>query len=92
MVGFELPKASFVATTTAIGLFVDAARMPVYLVAERAQVAAIWPLVLIATVGVIGGTLGGERILARVPEQRFKQVVGAIIVLLGIVILLRRGA
>jgi uncharacterized membrane protein YfcA len=92
MVGFELPKASFVATATAIGLVVDGARMPVYLVVQRAEVEAIWPLVLIATVGVIGGTLTGERILARVPEQRFKQVVGAIILLLGIVILLRRGA
>ena len=92
MLGFDLPKERFVATATAIALFVDAARMPVYLVAERAQVAAIWPLVLIATVGVIGGTLSGERLLARVPEQRFKQVVGAIILLLGIVILLRRGA
>ena len=80
------------ATATAIALFVDAARMPVYLVAERAQVAAIWPLVLIATAGVIAGTLSGERLLARVPEQRFKQVVGAIILLLGIVILLRRSA
>jgi uncharacterized membrane protein YfcA len=60
--------------------------------AECAQVAAIWPLVLIATVGVIAGTLSGERLLARMPEQRFKQVVGAIILLLGIVILLRRSA
>ena len=66
--------------------------MPVYLVAQRTEVAAIWPLVLIATVGVIGGTLSGERILAKVPEQRFKQVVGAIILLLGIAILLRRSA
>jgi uncharacterized protein len=92
MLGFELPKASFVATATAIGLVVDAARMPVYLVAERSQVAAIWPLVLIATAGVIGGTLSGERLLARVPEARFKHVVGAIILLLGTVILLRQSA
>ena len=60
--------------------------------ALSSQVAVIWPLVLIATVGVIAGTLSGERLLARVPEQRFKQVVGAIILLLGIVILLRRSA
>lgn len=91
LLGFDLPKASFVATATAIGLFVDAARMPVYVAAERTQVAAIWPLVLIATVGVIGGTLSGERILAAVPERQFKQVVGAIILLLGIAILLRRN-
>ncbi len=59
---------------------------------QRAQVAAIWPLVLLATAGVVAGTLSGERLLRRVPEQRFKQVVGAIILLLGIVILLRRNA
>lgn len=92
MLGFDLPKERFVATATAIALFVDAARMPVYLVAQRSEVEAIWPFVLIATVGVIAGTLSGERLLARVPEQRFKQVVGAIILLLGIVILLRRSA
>jgi uncharacterized membrane protein YfcA len=92
MLGFDLPKERFVATATAIALFVDAARMPVYVVVERQQVAAIWPLVALATVGVIGGTLAGERVLTRVSEHRFKQVVGAIILLLGIAILVRRSA
>ncbi|MCU1384550.1 MAG: hypothetical protein JWL71_3247 [Acidobacteria bacterium] len=89
MLGFDLPKERFVATATAIALFVDAARMPVYIVAERHQVAAIWPLVLLSTAGVVGGTLGGERLLKRVPEARFKQIVGAIVLVLGFVILLR---
>jgi uncharacterized protein len=89
MLGFELPKECFVATATAIALVVDAARMPVYVVVERAQVAAIWPLVVIATVGVVGGTLAGQKVLAIVPEQRFKQIVGAIILLLGIAMLVR---
>jgi uncharacterized membrane protein YfcA len=92
MLGFDLPKERFVATATAIALLVDGARMPVYVMVERGDVAAIWPLVLIATVGVIGGTLAGARLLARVPERRFKQVVGAIILLLGIATLLRRTA
>jgi uncharacterized membrane protein YfcA len=92
MLGFDLPKERFVATATAIALLVDAARMPVYMVAERAQVTAIWPLVVLATAGVVGGTLMGDRLLTRVPERRFKQVVGVIILLLGIAILLRRSA
>jgi uncharacterized protein len=92
MLGFDLPKERFVATATAIALFVDAARMPVYMVVQGAQVQAIWPVVLIATVGVVVGTLAGDRLLRRVPERRFKQVVGAIILLLGIAILLRRSA
>jgi uncharacterized membrane protein YfcA len=92
MLGFDLPKERFVATATAIALFVDAARMPVYLVVEREQVAAIWPLVLIATMGVVTGTLAGERLLKKVPEQRFRQIVGAIILLLGVATLLREVA
>ena len=92
LLGFDLPKERFVATATAIALFVDAARMPVYVVVERAEVAAIWPLVALATAGVAGGTLAGERLLHRVPEQRFKQMVGAIILLLGVVVLWRRNS
>jgi uncharacterized membrane protein YfcA len=87
MLGFDLPKERFVATATAIALIVDAARMPVYVAVERAQVAAIWSLVAIASVGVVVGTLAGQRVLAIVPEQRFKQIVGAIILLLGIAML-----
>ena len=91
LLGFDLPKERFVATATAIALMVDAARMPVYVVAERAQVAAIWPLVAISVLGVVGGTLVGQRVLMIVPEQRFKQIVGAIILLLGIAMLVRRS-
>jgi uncharacterized protein len=92
LLGFDLPKERFVATATAIALFVDAARMPVYVVVERTQVAAIWLLVMVATAGVVVGTLAGERLLERVPERRFRQIVGAIILLLGVVILLRRNS
>jgi uncharacterized membrane protein YfcA len=44
---------------------------------------------VLATAGVVAGTLAGERLLYRVPQQRFKQVVGAIILVLGVAILLR---
>src|SRR3954469_22530817 len=35
LLGFNLPKESFVATATAIALLVDGARMPVYVVVQR---------------------------------------------------------
>jgi uncharacterized protein len=89
LLGFDLPKERFVATATAIALFVDAARMPVYVVVERQAVAAIWPLVAVATAGVVAGTIGGERLLHTVSERRFKQIVGALILLLGVLTLLR---
>jgi uncharacterized membrane protein YfcA len=84
MLGFDLSREEFVATATAIALCVDGARMPVYLVAERGEVAAIWPLVAIATAGVVVGTLAGERVLTRVPQRRFRQVLGVLILLLGV--------
>jgi uncharacterized membrane protein YfcA len=89
MLGFDLRKEPFVATATAIALLVDGARMPVYLVVDRAEVAAIAPLVLMATVGVTAGTVMGARLLTRVPDRQFRRVVGAVILLLGLITLLR---
>lgn len=92
MLGFDVKKERFVATATATALFVDAARVPIYAVAERREVAAIWPLVLLATVGTLAGTLGGQWMLPRVPEHRFRKVVGTIILFLGIGTLIRGRA
>jgi uncharacterized protein len=89
MLGFDVTKERFVATATAIALCVDGARMPVYLITERDEIAAIWPLLLVATIGVVAGTLAGGRLLARVPEHRFRRIVGTIILLLGVVTLIR---
>ncbi|MBI4484779.1 MAG: sulfite exporter TauE/SafE family protein [Acidobacteria bacterium] len=92
MLGFDLTKRQFVATATATALCVDAARMPVYVATERQEVMAVWLFVLLATSGVALGTLAGERLLARVPERRFRRVVGTTILLLGIVTLVRGRA
>lgn len=92
MLGFDVKKEQFVATATASALFVDAARLPVYLAAERHEVAAVSVLVLLATVGTLAGTLAGQWLLARVPESRFRKVVGTIILLLGLATLIRGRA
>jgi uncharacterized protein len=92
LLGFNLRRDQFVATATAIALMVDAARMPVYVVAERHDVAAFWPIVLAATIGVLAGTVYGERLLTRIPERRFRQVVGALLLALGLATLIRGSA
>jgi len=84
MLGFEVDKRQFVATTTAVALLIDLARVPVYLAVESAQLARLWPTIAIATIGVIAGTLLGEKLLARVPQQRFRTVVGVLLLLLGL--------
>ena len=91
MLGMRVSKESFVATATAIALLVDAARMPVYAVMQTKQVLEIWPLLLLATIGVIVGTIAGERVLRRIPQSIFRRLVSIIILVLGISMLLHPG-
>lgn len=84
MLGFEVDKRQFVATTTAVALLIDLARVPIYVAAETAALARMWPLITFATIGVIVGTLFGETLLARVPEHRFRVVVGVLLLGLGV--------
>ena len=88
LLGFDIEKESFVATATAIGLMVDAARMPVYFASEAHQMANVWLYLVVGTAGVIAGTLIGKRVLTRIPEQVFRRVVAAIILALGMVLLI----
>jgi uncharacterized membrane protein YfcA len=90
LLGFKLDKDQFVATATGIALMVDVARVPVYLAFQWAQIASIWQLILIATIGVIVGTVGGKRILEKLPENIFKKTVATIILLVGILVLIER--
>jgi uncharacterized protein len=84
MLGFEVEKRQFVATTTAVALLIDMARVPVYAAVETAALARMWPTIALAAIGVVIGTLFGEKLLARVPEQRFRAVVGVLLLLLGL--------
>lgn len=90
LLGFKLNKEEFVATATGIALMVDVARVPVYLAVQGAQIVSIWQLILIASVGVITGTVGGKGILGKMPEYIFRKTVAAIILLIGIFVLIER--
>jgi uncharacterized protein len=90
LLGFNLDKNQYVATATGIALMVDAARMPVYLAAQWSQIISIWQYILIATAGVIIGTIGGKRILEKLPEVVFKKTVSVLILLVGILVLIER--
>ena len=89
LLGFDLDRQAFVATATAIGLVVDGARMPVYFATQTAAIARIWPLVLIATLGTLAGTVLGVRTLRRIPETAFRRIVAILLLLLGTYMLLR---
>jgi uncharacterized membrane protein YfcA len=92
LLAFDTDKEAFVATATAVGLVVDGARMPVYLVTERSGLLQIWPLIAIATAGVVAGTVVGMRLLTNVPERLFRRIVALLLLALGTWMLLGAGA
>jgi uncharacterized membrane protein YfcA len=87
LLGFDMPKESFVATATAIGLLVDAARMPVYLATEGRQMVQLALPMSIAIGGVAFGTVAGARVMRRVPDRWFRRLVAVVLAALGVVML-----
>ncbi len=87
LLAFPLSPTAFVATATASGLVVDAARVPVYLIVNGDAMARMAPLILIAAGGVVVGTLLGERLLVRLPQATFRKTVAVAVGLLGGLIL-----
>ncbi len=83
LLGFDVDKRAFVATATAVGVIVDGARMPAYFVTQGHEIAQIWLLVALATVGAVIGTLFGERLLRRIPERLFRRIVAVLLLILG---------
>ena len=81
---FGLPPLGLVATATATGLLVDAARTPVYLWHSGSLLLTLWAPIVIATVGVLLGTIVGERLLLGLSARRFGQTIGWAIGALGI--------
>jgi hypothetical protein len=91
MLGFDVPKEAFVATATAIALFVDGARLPVYLFAQWREIFAIWPVLIAATAGVVVGTAAGARLLRRMPQRAFRRSIAVLLFALGIYMILAGG-
>ena len=90
MLGFNLKQEEFVATATGTALMVDTARVPVYLAVYWNDIISIWHYVLIATAGVIAGTVAGRWVLRRLPENVFKKTIAVIILLVGVLVLINR--
>lgn len=84
LLAFDLPPVAFVATATATALMVDAARTPVYVLRAGASLLALAAPIGVAAVGVLVGTLLGERVLLGLPPERFRRIVSALIGVVGL--------
>jgi len=91
MLGFDVPKESFVATATAIALVVDGVRLPVYLATQGREIASLAPLLGIAILGVTIGTFLGARLLTRIPPRVFRRVVAILLLFLGTYMIVTGG-
>ncbi len=83
LLGVDLPKQAFVATATAVALMVDAARVPVYLWYQGEDISRLAPFIALAAVGVVAGTVLGNRVLKRIPEHSFRRTVAIVLGILG---------
>lgn len=84
LTAFRLTPASFVATATATGLLVDLARTPVYLWSTGTELLPLAVPIGLAVLGVLIGTVLGERLLLGLSVRTFGRIVGATIGLLGL--------
>ena len=89
LIAFDLRKETFVGTATAIALFVDGARVPIYLYLEHGQMRARLSWMLLAIAGVVAGTLVGSRTLGRIPDIWFRRILAATLAILGVAMLAR---
>ena len=88
MLGLGIQGPAFVATATAIGVAVDAVRMPVYFATESSRIFGAWPAITAGVIGVILGTLAGEHLLRKMPEMLFRRAVSAILLAVGVYLLI----
>lgn len=83
LLGFDVDREAFVATATAVALIVDGARIPVYIATQGAELASLWPLIVLLAIGAVIGTLAGQWTLRRMPEPVFRRGVGGLLLGLG---------
>ena len=58
--------------------------MPIYFYSQSVQITAQLEFIVIATCGVVVGTVLGLNILNRIPENTFRKTVAVIILMLGV--------
>jgi uncharacterized membrane protein YfcA len=83
LLGFNLSARQLVATSTASAILVDAARLPIYLLTAGSAIVAAKATVVVATIGVVVGTMVGVPALGRIPASIYRRMLGGLLMILG---------
>jgi uncharacterized protein len=84
MLSLSLPPVRYVATATATAMLVDLVRTPIYIWRAGGALASLLLPLGVATVGVLIGTVLGERILFGLSIRQFRYAISVLIGLLGV--------
>ena len=83
LTAFGLPKERYIATAAAIALAVDATRIPIYLREGFLPRGMYWyPAALFFL--ALGGSFIGGKVVARIPQEKFRRAVLVALLLIGI--------
>lgn len=86
---FALDKEALVATSTAVGVAVDCARLPVYAWTGGGVLVAHWKWPALGSAGVVLGTVFGVALLRRIPDRLYSTLLSCLILALGALMLFR---
>lgn len=89
LTAFQLEPRAFLATSTAVALWIDLARTPLYLARGHAALRQLIVPIAVATAGCLAGTVMGERIILRMSTLTYRKVVGTAVLILGLYLLWR---
>ena len=84
MLSFSLPPVRYVATATATAMLVDLVRTPIYVWQAGSVLTTMVVPLSVATVGVLIGTVVGERLLLGMSIRQFRFAIAILIGLLGV--------
>jgi uncharacterized membrane protein YfcA len=89
MMSFSLSPVPYVATATATAMIVDLVRTPIYAWRAGGELYMLGAPITVGVVGVLVGTIAGERILFGLGPRQFRRAIAALVGLLGIWLLVQ---
>lgn len=84
---FDLRGPALVATSTAVALLVDGARVPIYVLGNADVLAANVRTIVLLTAGGLIGTVLGAPVLRRLPERLFRRILALLLIGLGVLLI-----